>query len=421
MKKIIRSVTVRDPKSKWNNQKVDILLNGNEIIEINKRIDSKFSEIKGDSLEIYPGLVDGRTHFFLPGGEQREDWTELISSAKRGGFQAIALISNGKQPVQTPEAIQFIQSKSKENNINLIPVASLTIDNKEDNFTDLYDLFRAGASFFSNGNKNLDNLDIMVKSLQYLAPYPVKIIVQPNTQALSVFGQVHEGIQSTYLGLKGIPTLSESMAIKRDIDLLRYTLNHSFGKVHPVFKLHFSCISSKDSVDIIELAQKEGLPITADVSINHLVFTEESLVNFDVNKKIFPPLRSIKDQKALWKGLKKGVIQYVVSDHFPVEIEHKEVEFGYSDFGSIGLETLLIAFKQKALEYNLEDIANYISYQPASAFGVKINSIEIGNHISAVITEKKSYQYTIDQIKNKAKNSIFIGENFDFNILETIQ
>ncbi len=421
MKKLIKSVTVRDSKSNWNNQQVDILIENSTILEIGKNLILKdVAVIEGTNLEIYQKVLDGRVHFYLPNGEQRENWDELISSARKGGISSLRLFPSGSQPCQSPESVKFIQNKGKEESLNLIPVASLTIDNKEENFTDLYDLYRAGARFFTNGEGRLNNIDIMAKSLQYLAPYPVTIIVQPDTKLLSLFGQMHEGIESTYLGLKGIPSLSEEMAIKRDLDLLKYTIEHSFGNLNPEFKLHFTCISSYKSVELIKQAKKEGLPISADVSINNLCFTDKDLADFDVNKKVFPPLRSNKDQKALWNGLKEGIIDYIVSDHLPIEVEHKDVEFGYADFGSIGLETLFLAFKQNSEKFKLSNISNYLTYNQAEDFQIEIQPIEKGNTIQAIITEEKQNTYQLSLIKNQAKNSIFIGSEFKFQIKTTI-
>lgn len=414
MKKLIKSVTVRDSQSSWNNQKVDILLQDSTILEIGPKLqDSQAQLIEGNQLSIFPQIADGRTHFFLPGGEQKEDWNELIQSAKKGGIKAVRLFPCGSQPAQSPEAIQFIQNKGKENGLEFTPVAALTLLNKGENFTDLYDLVRAGATYFSHAAGSIDNIDIMAKCLQYLSPMPVTIIVQPDTHLLSLYGQIHEGSQSTYLGLKGIPAISEELAIKRDLDLLRYTLKNSFNQVNKKFNLHFTCISTEASVNLIKEAKKEGLPITADVSINNLCFTDDSLSDFDENKKVFPPLRSQNDKKALWKGLKEKTIDYVVSDHLPVEVEHKKVEFSYAEFGSVGLETLFLAFLQEAEKNKLENPADYF-------WNSSTISIEKGNQISALITENIPWTLTEDHLKNKAKNSIFIGTTFTSTIKLTI-
>jgi dihydroorotase len=233
---------------------------------------------------------------------------------------------------------------------------------------------------------------------------------------LSLFGQIHEGLQSTLLGLKGIPVLAETMHVKRDLDLLSYVMKHSFGLAHSDFSLHFSCISASDSVKLIAEAQKAGLPVTADVAIYSLIFMEEAVSEFDTLKKVNPPLRTESDRLALWKGLKENVIHSVVSDHHPLEVECKELEFDQAAFGSIGLETLALAFIQEARKQGLEKPDIYLSSHPSSFLGITQPVLKVGDEIKGFVLTKENKVYAAADIVSKSKNSIFIGHSFEYQI-----
>jgi dihydroorotase len=300
-------------------------------------------------------------------------------------------------------------------------MAPLSIDNKGENFSDLFDLHRAGATWFSHGDGSLQSVDLMAKSLQYLQTLPVTLVSRPDTSGLSLYGQVHEGLQSTLLGLKGIPVLSETLSIKRDLDLLDYVLSNSFGHTHVDFRLHFSCLSSTNSVELIRQAKKKGLPVSADVAIHSLVYSEEAVSGFDTLKKVNPPFRSDKDLSGLWKGIADGTIDAVVSDHCPHEQEAKELEFDHASFGTIGLETLVLMWKKQAQAKKIANWDRYISANPALLAGIKSSKLGVGEIVKGILfQEVVSYAYQITDIAGKSKNSVFLGETFTERILHVM-
>jgi dihydroorotase len=326
------------------------------------------------------------------------------------------LLPTGDPVPQQPEAIQYIADKLAGTGVACYPAAPLTIGNKSENFSDLMDLHQAGASWFSHGAGSLQDTDLMLKCLQYLQPLSAKVISRPDVKGLSLFGQIHEGLQSTLLGLKGIPVLAETMHVKRDLDLLAYVMQHSFGLANPDFSLHFSCISTAESVRLISDAQKAGLPVTADVAIYSLIFTEDAVSDFDTLKKVNPPLRTESDRLALWQGLKDGTIMAVVSDHHPVEVENKELEFDQAAFGTIGLETLALAFIEEANEQGLSKIDSYLSHSSATFLGIQLPELKVGEMMKGFVVVPDSHVYTCKEIVSKSKNSIFIGSTFQHRL-----
>ncbi|MEN9363294.1 MAG: Dihydroorotase [Bacteroidota bacterium] len=422
MRILLKSVLIQDSQSEFHGQRVDMLADAGRWIQIAHSIQEKADIcIEQSGLSWIPSVVDVRVHHTLPGGEYREDWNSLASAAKKGGVLDMMLLPTGNPVPQQPEAIQLIQSKSSEFGIHFHPMAPLSIDNQGENFSDLFDLNRAGANWFSHGDGSLQSVDLMAKSLQYLQTLPVTLVSRPDTSGLSMYGQIHEGLQSTLLGLKGIPVLSETLSIQRDLDLLAYVLGNSFGHTHANFRLHFSCLSSSDSVDLIRQAKKKGLPVSADVAIHSLVYTEDAVSGFDTLKKVNPPFRSEKDLTALWKGISDGTIDAVVSDHCPHEQEAKELEFDHAAFGSIGLETLFLMWKKQAQARKIPNWDRLIAANPASLAGMGSTGVAVGQVVKGIVSQEvESYVYQSTDIVGKSKNSAFIGETFTDRILHVM-
>ncbi|MDF5689872.1 dihydroorotase [Aquirufa aurantiipilula] len=416
MRILFKSVLILDSTSTYFQQKVDLLAENGIWKELAPSITSSVdSQVDCENLSWYPSVIDLRVHHTLPGGEFKEDWNSLKSAAIRGGVLDMALLPTGNPVPQQAEAVQFIANQTTE--VSFYPIAPLTLDNKGENFTDLYDLHQAGAEWFSHGAGSLQNTDLMVKCLQYLQTLPVTLVTRPNTEGLSLYGQIHEGLQSTLMGLKGIPVLAETLSIKRDLDLLRYVQSNSFGNGNKEFKLHISCLSCQESVNLIRQAKKEGLPVSADVAIHQLIFTESDVADFDTNKKVNPPFRTQEDQDALWKGLVDGTIDAIVSDHHPVEVEMKEIEFDQASFGVVGLETLLPALLQAAKLRNIQSVDTWIHHGPAKLLGIDSAQLAVGNPSKGVLVALKNQEYEASQIVSKSKNSAFLNHTFDHQIV----
>lgn len=418
MRILFKQILIQDSRSSFYGKKVDLLAENGHWLEIAPSIQTEADQVISDvDLQWFPSIVDLRVHNTLPGGEHKEDWTSLQAAAWKGGVLDFLLLPTGDPVPQQPEAIQFIAGKLSGSGVLAYPAAPLTLGNKAENFSDLMDLHQAGASWFSHGAGSIQDTDLMLKCLQYLQPLAAKVISRPDVKGLSLFGQIHEGLQSTLLGLKGIPVLAETMHVKRDLDLLAYVMQHSFGLANPDFSLHFSCISSSESVRLISEAQKAGLPVTADVAIYSLMFTEDAVSDFDTLKKVNPPLRTEADRLALWQGLKDGTIMAVVSDHHPVEVENKELEFDQASFGSIGLETLALTFIEEAKKQGLSTLDNYLSHAGAAFLGIQLPELKVGEVMKGLVIVPDSQVYSPAEIVSKSKNSIFIGHTMKHKIL----
>ncbi len=417
---LYKSVLILDSQSAFYKKKVDLLVKNGTLAEIGENIPvpPKASLIEDKGLVFFPGLIDLRVHNTLPGGEHRENWESLAKSAKMGGVFTLQLLPTGHPTPQTAESIQFVAETGHKHGLQFVPMAPLTLDNKGENFADLFDLHAAGAKGFSHGDGSLQNTDLFAKCLQYLMTEPTKVYAQPNTNSLSLYGQIHEGLQSTLTGLKGIPSLAETLAIKRDLDLLKYAISNSFGNLNPNFGLHFYCISAKESVELLKTAKQEDLPVTCSVAAHHLVFNEDAISDFDTNCKVFPPFRTEEDRLALVNGILEGTIDAIVSDHLPLEVELKEVEFDHASFGAIGLQTILQASLQSFKSAEYAKVAAALIDGPRKILGLNPTvSLEVGKSIfGTIVNVSKETRFEENHILSLSKNSPFVGFTFKTKI-----
>jgi dihydroorotase len=331
MNLIIRSAKIIDSKSAHHNQIVDLKIEKGIITQIDKKIsaDPGFKELKLDNLHVSQGWFDSSVCFAEPGYEESETIANGLQVASKSGFTAVALQPNTYPIIDNQAQIQFVLGKANGLATNLYPVGALTKNSDGKDLAELFDMKNAGAIAFGDYNKNIDNANLLKIGLQYAQDFEGLIIAFCENQNIKGAGMAHEGVVSTKLGLKGNPTLSEEIEVARNLFLLEYTGG----------KLHIPTISSAKSVQLIKEAKNKGLRVTCSVAVHHLVQTDEKLNNFNTHSKIIPPLRDEINRKALVKGVKEGIIDIITSDHHPIDIEHKKVEFDYAKSGTIGLES----------------------------------------------------------------------------------
>ena len=232
-----------------------------------------------------------------------------------------------------------------------------------------------------------------MRAMEYVKAFDGIIINHPHDKGIAAKGQVHEGYISTTLGLKGIPSLAEDLMVRRDIALAEYTDS----------RLHIANISTAGAVKEVKEAKKKGLKVTASVAVMNLAFDDNELANFDPNYKILPPLREKSDQKALVKGLKNGTIDFISSNHTPWETESKSLEFSYSEFGAINLQTAYSLSNTYLKEFSLEELVQKWSLAPREIFGLSKASIKAGEEaeITAFIPTEK---FTLTDSNNQSKS-----------------
>lgn len=301
------------------------------------------------------GWIDLRVSSGEPGLEFKETLESLCESLHVSGFSAAVLMPNTLPAIQNKSGVDYILNKSRAHTVELIPQAAVTVDHGGDELTEMLDMhYQSGVFVFGEGKVPLANSDRFLKIVQYLQKIDAVLFDHSYDQLLALFGQMHEGAVSTQLGMKGIPSLAEEIAIQRNIELLRY----AGGRVH------FQTISTAKSVEMIRQAKKEGLHVTADVSIYQLIFTDQDLIGYDPLLKVLPPFRSEQDRVALLQGLQDDTIDALVSNHQPEDFDAKFMEFDLAAYGMSGLQTFLPAMVQVEKELGWDVLIQKITEGP---------------------------------------------------------
>ena len=400
MTTLLKSATIIDASSPHHQKKKDILIVNGKISKIANSIkqEPNYKVVKLDNLHVSTGWFDTSVSFGEPGYEERETVTKGLDIASKSGFTAIAVNPNTNPVIDSKSDVEFLINKANGSATQLFPIGALTQASKGVEMAELYDMQQSGAVAFGDYNKAISNDNLMKVALLYAQNFDGLILSFPKNKSIAGEGIVNEGINSTRLGLKGIPALAEELQIARDLFLLEYTGG----------KLHIPTISTAKSVQLIKDAKKKGLNITCSVAAHHLFLTDDELEGFDSNVKVTPPLRTEKDRKALIKGLKDGIIDVITSDHNPMDIENKKLEFRLAEDGTIGLESL---FGVASSVVDLETFTKAVSYNPRIIFGQEIISIdkdEIAN--LTLFNPEETYTFTKENILSTSKNSAFLNK-----------
>ncbi len=411
MRLLLKNAKVIDSTSPHHGKKVDIFIQNGIIEKVGKRISVADAEIiKVKDLHISMGWLDVGTQVCDPGLEHREDLETVSQAAAKGGFTGIACFPNTDPTVHSKSQVQYIIKNTKGNLVDVYPIGAVTSNCNGRDITEMYDMNKAGAVAFSDGGYSIEDNGMMMRALQYVKPFNGVIINHPHDKTTALNGQIHEGLMSTSLGMRGIPSLSEELMIIRDIYLAEYTDS----------RLHIHNVSTAKGVRLIKNAKKKNLKITASVAAMNLVFTDNDLESFDTHLKVLPPLRESNDIKALKKGLKEGTIDCITSNHRPWHIEAKDLEFPYAEFGAIGLETTFGVVNPN-VENNLEGVIDALSLAPRSILGLEMPSVKKGNRANLTLfNPNKIFTFEEKDIRSKSKNSPFIGKELQGEIIGVI-
>lgn len=400
MTTLIKSATIIDASSKYHKQVKDILITEGIITEIADSIETKntYQLVELENLHISCGWFDTSVSFGEPGYEERENIKNGLTVAAKSGFTAVAVNANANPIIDNKSAVEFLKNKANGFATNLYPIAALTQGSKGIEMAELYDMQQSGAIAFGDYTKPIADDNLMKVALLYAQNFNGLVLSFPKNKSIAGEGIANEGINSTKLGLKGIPALAEHIQIARDLFLLEYTGG----------KLHIPTISTQKSVALIKEAKEKGLQITCSVAAHHITLSDDELHEFDSNFKTNPPLRTIADTKAIQEAVKTGTIDIITADHNPIDVEHKKVEFGEAKDGTIGLESMFGAINNVL---NLEDFIENITTRPKEVFGITNHSIS-ENSIADItlFNPDTTYTFTKEAILSTSKNSAFINK-----------
>jgi len=391
---------------KSSNKAQDILIDKGMVQKIGASLKAdKAKVINAKGKTVLPGLIDLHVHLREPGREDKETIETGSMAAVKGGFTTIFCMPNTTPVIDNAMIVEAVIKEARRVGLlDVIPIGAVTKGQKDGDLADLCELKKAGCLAVSDDGKSVNNAQLLRMAMEYANMCGLKIFEHCQDPLLTSGGVMNEGLNSTLLGLKGDPSVSESAVIARDIELARY-LN---------VPIHFCHVSAKRSVDLIRHAKAEGIPVTAEACPHHFALTDDAVKAFDPNTKVNPPLREKEDVEAIKQGLKDGTLDCIASDHAPHTQEDKEVGFDAAPFGMIGLETSFALSMTELVHkkiLTMEQLVDRMSYSPARVAGLdQKGRVAQGCPADLIIVDPdKKWTVLKEDIVSKSKNSPFVG------------
>lgn len=357
--------------------------------------------IDGAGLVLSPGLIDMQVFAGEPGAEHRETLKSASEAAAAGGVTTLVAMPQTNPPVDDPAIVDFIRRRARDTAIvNVLPAAALTKGRAGLEMTEFGLLREAGAIAFSDGDRSVTNALVMRRALTYARDVGGLIVHHVEDPDLVGPGVMNEGERASRLGLHGIPHAAETIMLERDIRLVGLTGG----------RYHAAKVSCSDSLAVVRRAKEAGLPVTVGVSINNLTLNENDIGDYRTFLKVSPPLRSEDERLAVAAALAEGLIDVVVSDHDPQDVETKRLPFAEAENGAVGLETLLSAGLRlvEAGQIALPTLLAAMTTRPAAILGIEGGRLARGAPADLILFDPDE-PYVLDKadLKSRAKNSPF--------------
>lgn len=393
-----------DPANKLD-KKADILIENGMIIAVDKIDVNGFvgEVIDLEGKIVSPGWMDMHVHLREPGREDEETVESGCLAAANGGFTTVCCMPNTEPPIDSQEIIQYLKDRSNGLLVNVHPIAAITKGRKGAELAEMLELVEQGAVAISDDGDPVMSAEIMRRALEYSRMMDIPVIGHEEDKTMTQNAHMNEGLMSTRLGLRGIPSVAEEVMIARDIMLTEYT-----GA-----RFHVAHISTKGAVELVRQAKANKIKVTAEATPHHFSLNDEAVVGYDTYTKMHPPLRTEEDRQAVMKGLQDGTIEVIATDHAPHSWEEKATEFIQAPFGIIGCETALGLTLTNLLHENILDLKLLINKFVANPYRIlNLDAPVLKKNRKANITIfDPEVEWTVD-MKNflsKSTNSPFIG------------
>lgn len=413
MKMLLKNGTVLEDNRQIRK---DILIDGGRIEEIADEITTEADEtVDCTGMLITPGFVDVHVHLREPGGEHKETIETGTRAAARGGFTTICPMPNTRPVPDDAETMADIQKRIHETaHVKVIPYAAITTRQLGRELVDFEALKAAGAFAFTDDGVGVQNADMMLQAMKEGARVDMPIVAHTEENTLIHGGAIHEGRTSEKLGIQGIPSVTESVHIARDVLLAEAAGCH----------YHVCHVSTKESVRVIRDAKRAGIQVTAEVTPHHLVLDEDDIVEKDPNFKMNPPLRSKEDREALIEGLLDGTIDMIATDHAPHAEADKAVGIETAPFGITGSENAFQLLYTKLVRtgiFTLQQLVDWLTVKPSETFGLDMGVLAEGRPADiTIINLDRKYVLDKEKFHSKARNTPFHETALESDIHMTI-
>ena len=403
----------------WNSaqrkpEKVDLLIAEGRIAQVGTPASLPEDVVALHGAMVLPGLMDMHVHFREPGREDKETITSGVHCAVVGGFTAVATMANTEPVIDSAELIRFVIDKARDLMVDVLPVGAVTKGMRSEELAEIGEMVEAGAVAISDDGLPVRSADLMRRALEYSRMYDIPVIDHAEDPDLSGGGSMNEGLASTKLGLKGIPPISEVIAIQRDIALAEYTGG----------RLHIQHISTLGGIDLLRQAKDRGIQVTGEASPHHLSLTDTDITNYDPNFKMNPPLRTAADRDALLQGIVDGTIDCIASDHAPHTPWEKEMEFDRAPFGILGLETAFgVVYRDlvKTGRMSLADLVDRMVAAPRRILGLETPRLVKDAPANLTILDlDATWEVTVEDLWSISQNTPYYGQTLQGRVLGTL-
>jgi dihydroorotase len=371
--------------------------------------------IDASGLLVCPGFIDLHVSMREPGFDEDETIATATAAAVAGGFTSIAALPDTNPVVDNRGSAEFVKRQAERaDNCRVYPLGAVTKENRGEELAEIGQLVQADAVAFSDGKTSIANAEVMRRALEYTGMFGRPILHFAMVPELADTGVMHEGFESTRLGLRGIPAAAQDIMTGRDIALAELTEG----------QVHLMCVTTKDSVERIRMAQARGILVTADVTPHHLLLTDEVMDSFDTRYKCNPPFRSRDHIDALIAGLRDGTITVISADHQPLAIEKKAVELDQAPFGISALETV-IPICQEALiapgHLTWLQLIRCLTKGPAEVLSLEAGTMNTGAAADLTLVDPhESWVIDSGAFRSRSHNTPFHGRQVTGRVVATM-
>lgn len=419
MRTYIKNGRVINPATKQD-AVLDVVIEGKQIVQVGGAVPPEGDEdvvIDASGCFVMPGLIDLHVHFRDPGLTYKEDIETGAKAAARGGVTTVCAMPNTKPVVDNTETLKYIQEKAERvAPIHVEQLSAITMGQEGTELVDMQAMQQAGAIAFSEDGKSVMDVTLYAEAMQQAAKLQAVVMAHCEDKALVRGGVLNEGVASHKFRVPGITNSVEDIIAARDIFLAS-----DYGT-----KLHLCHCSTAASVELVRMAKKMGLSVTAEVCPHHFTLTDSDIDTEDANYKMNPPLRTEADVQALIRGLQDGTMEVISTDHAPHSEEEKKQDFLHAPFGIVGLETSASLTYTALVATGIltpMQMAEKMSWNPAKVIGIEQErgSIEAGKLADIMIfNPEKEYVVDVTEFASKGKNTPYNGKLLKGKVSMTI-
>lgn len=404
MKIHIKNGRVIDPKNNIDHV-LDVYIAGGKILSVGQAPEGFTANqtIDATNLIVCPGLVDLSARLREPGDEYKACLESELQAAISGGVTSLACPPDTDPVLDEPGLVEMLKHRTKKQGLtHVYPLGAATRQLEGKALSEMSELYTAGCVGFSQAKVAIKDTQVLWRVMEYAATFGFTLFLHPEDPFLAADGVAHDGEVATRMGLKGVPSAAEALALATILCIAKET-----GA-----KVHISRLSTAKGVDMIRTAKQQGMNISCDVSANHLHLTEHDIAYFNANCHLKPPLRTQRDKDALSAGLKDGTIDAICSDHTPVDDDAKMAPFAEAEIGATGLELLLpLTLKWATQEkVSLLKAIHCITNTSAQILGIPAGDLSPNSTADLCIFDQNEYwKISPSTLKSQGKNTPFNG------------